>query len=165
MSASVHGTITLRPMTPGDLDDVHRIETEAHRHPWSRDLIRKELDHEWSRVLVAEAREAEELPPRPIGYIIFWLVHDELHILNVATAPHARRRGIGRTLMIEAETMARRNGAVLSTLEVRRSNTGAIALYEGLGYERVGMRPRYYQEDGEDAFVLNKDLATTADPA
>ena len=151
--------VLLRPMTPDDLEDVHRIEQAAHRHPWSRELIRRELDHAWSRVLVAQAEA------RTVGYIIFWLVHDELHILNVATDPSMRRRGVGRTLMLEAEAQAQRNGAVIATLEVRRSNAGAIALYESLGYQKAGMRPRYYQEDGEDAFVLNKEFSPATEPA
>jgi ribosomal-protein-alanine N-acetyltransferase len=144
-------------MVPGDLDEVHRIERAAHVHPWSAELIRRELDHAWSRAMVAVAPDGPAA--RIVGYVIFWLVHDELHILNVATDPVARRRGVGRRLMLEAEAQALANRASLATLEVRRSNAGAIALYEGLGYVQVGMRPRYYQPEGEDAFVLTKTLA------
>ena len=143
-------------MTPADLDAVMRIERAAHRHPWSLDLVRRELDHEWSMIVLADDGTPEA--PEIKGFVIFWLVHDEVHILNVATDPVERRRGIGRALMLEAEKRGREKGAVLSTLEVRRSNVAAIGLYLGLAYRQVGVRPRYYQEDQEDALVMVKDL-------
>jgi ribosomal-protein-alanine N-acetyltransferase len=91
--------------------------------------------------------------------VVFWLVHDEVHVLNLGTALEARRRGVGRALMEEAHALGRRRGAALSTLEVRRSNAAAIALYRGLGYRQVGIRPNYYAEEGEDAIVMVRDLA------
>src|SRR5262249_30716965 len=79
------GSFQLRPMTSADLPRVMEIEQVAFRNPWSRDLLARELGHDWSTILVAE-----EPGPRGmtlLGFVIFWVVHDELHVLNVATAP------------------------------------------------------------------------------
>jgi [ribosomal protein S18]-alanine N-acetyltransferase len=149
--------IRFRPMKPEDLDRFVEIEREGFLHPWSRELLARELSHAWSHVLVALEQERRE--ERIVGYVVFWLVHDEVHVLNLGTAMAARRRGIGRALMEEAHTLGRSRGAVLSTLEVRRSNAAALALYGGLGYRQVGVRPNYYAEEGEDAIVMVRDLA------
>lgn len=146
----------LRRMELADLEGVLAVERAAHAHPWSEDLIRRELDHGWSTVLLAEEQGAETTGLA--GHIIFWLVHDELHILNVATHPDFRRRGYGRALMQEAETLGLGRGAALSTLEVRRSNEPAIELYRSMGYRQVGMRPKYYADNAEDAIVMLKNL-------
>jgi ribosomal-protein-alanine N-acetyltransferase len=152
----------LRPALAADLPAIVALERAAHKYPWSEDLLRRELSHEWSTVLLAFAQEqvdGQASVERIAAHIIFWIVHDEIHILNVATAPEQRRRGYGRALMEEAEARGRAKGAVLSTLEVRKSNEAALALYGSLGYRQVGMRPRYYVDDDEDALVLLKNLS------
>ena len=145
-----------RAMVTADLDRVAEINRQSYRHPWSADLIRRELDHAWSTVLLG----VEELPggEAVLGFVIYWLVHDELHVLNVAVAAEHRRRGAARALMEEAAARGRAHGARLATLEVRRSNAGAIALYRGLGYREVAVRPRYYAEEAEDAIVMELRL-------
>jgi ribosomal-protein-alanine N-acetyltransferase len=110
--------------------------------------------HEFSTVLLAtEGRDGPIL-----GFAVVWLVHDELHVLNVAVAIEARRRGVARRILDRVEGEAREQGARVSMLEVRRSNQPAISLYGSLGYREVGVRPRYYAEDGEDALVMDKAL-------
>jgi ribosomal-protein-alanine N-acetyltransferase len=146
--------LVLRPAGKEDVDRVLEIEKEGFAHPWSRELVERELDHAWSRLLLAEDGPGGAV----IGYIVFWIVHDEVHVLNVATSLAARRRGVGRALMIASEEEGRRRGARLSTLEVRRSNTAAIALYVALGYRQIGIRPNYYAEEKEDAIVMVKQL-------
>jgi ribosomal-protein-alanine N-acetyltransferase len=133
------------------------IEKDGFAHPWSRELIERELGHAWSQILLALEPGADGRE-QVLGYIVFWLVHDEVHVLNVATAVEARRRGVGRALMVAAEQAGRLRGARLSTLEVRRSNVPAIALYRDLGYGQVGIRPNYYAEEREDAIVMVKQL-------
>jgi ribosomal-protein-alanine N-acetyltransferase len=133
------------------------IEAAGFRHPWSEGQLRAELGHAWSVVLAAVEREPGG-PERMVGYIVYWLVHDEVHVLNVATAPEARRRGVGRSLMEAAAAHGRRSGCRLVTLEVRRSNAPAQALYRALGFRQVGVRPRYYAEEGEDAIVMTAPL-------
>lgn len=157
----VPAPFTFRRMMIDDLDRVMDIEKDGFAHPWSADLLRREMVHDWSTILLAtEMRRgfgglsAEAI----VGFIVYWLVHDELHVLNIATAIEERRRGVGRALMEEAQRRARKAGAILATLEVRRSNAGAIAMYRGLGYRQVGIRPNYYVDEGEDAIVMVLDL-------
>jgi ribosomal-protein-alanine N-acetyltransferase len=149
--------LSLRRAGPADVERVMEIESDGFKHPWSRELIERELGHAWSQLLLACERGpgGEE---RIIGYIVFWLVHDEVHVLNVAAALEARRRGVGRTLMFAAEEAGRARGARLATLEVRRTNTAALELYRAIGYRQVGVRPNYYAEEKEDAIVMVKTL-------
>jgi [ribosomal protein S18]-alanine N-acetyltransferase len=149
--------LSLRPMRPDDLTRVVEIEKAGFRHPWSRELLERELGHAWSTILLA-VEEDEGDAEQILGYVVFWLVHDEIHVLNIATALEARRRGVGRALMSTAHDHGRRRGAAIATLEVRRSNAAAIELYRSLGYRHVGIRPNYYQEEGEDALVMVLDL-------
>jgi ribosomal-protein-alanine N-acetyltransferase len=146
--------LTLRRAGREDVDRVLEIEKEGFLHPWSRELVERELDHTWSRLLLAEEGPGGAV----VGYIVFWIVHDEVHVLNVATSLAARRRGVGRALMVASEEEGRRLGARLSTLEVRRSNAAAIALYLALGYRQIGVRPNYYAEEREDAIVMVKNI-------
>jgi [ribosomal protein S18]-alanine N-acetyltransferase len=151
------GALRFRKMRTEDVVRVMEIERDGFRHPWSRELIERELGHAWSTILLATEAgpSGREIV---LGFVVFWLVHDEVHVLNIATALEARRRGVGRALMHEAAESGRRRGARLATLEVRRSNAGAIALYVSLGYRQVGIRPNYYTDEGEDAIVMVVDL-------
>ncbi len=148
--------LRFRRMRLEDLGRVVEIEKDGFRHPWSRELLERELAHSWSTVLLAVTDGPG--PEVIIGFIVFWLVHDEVHVLNIATARDERRRGVGRALMEESAAAGRRRGATLSTLEVRRSNEPAIALYRSLGYRQAGIRPNYYAEEKEDAIEMVKDL-------
>jgi ribosomal-protein-alanine N-acetyltransferase len=151
--------IAFRRMREEDLSRVSEIERSGFAHPWSEDLLRRELAHAWSVTLVAADSEADAAGREVLlGFIVFWLVHDEVHVLNIAVAEEARRRGIGRALMLEAADEGRRRGARLATLEVRRSNYPAIELYRTLGYRQIGIRPNYYADEGEDAIVMLADL-------
>ncbi len=149
--------LRIRRMTPGDLPAVMPIENQAFSNPWSLDMIRKELSQEWSTVLVAEARGPTgswELR----GFAIFWLVANEVHVLNVATDTAYRRFGIGRQVMQAVLAAGRAQRCFMATLEVRRTNVAAIALYTSLGFRAVGMRPSYYSDNREDAVIMNMDL-------
>jgi len=139
-----------------DLPRIMAIEAAGFRHPWSEQLLRNELAHSWSVMLAA--LEDQPGPERLLGYIVFWLVHDEIHVLNVATAPEARRRGVGRALMEQAAAHGASHACRLVTLEVRRSNVAALALYQALGFRQVGVRPGYYAEEREDAIVMTLAL-------
>jgi ribosomal-protein-alanine N-acetyltransferase len=144
----------LRPMRAEDIPRIVDIENEGFAHPWSADLLRRELHHDWSTSLVA----VDPATGAVVGFIVFWTVHDEVHVLNVAVALEARRRGIARLLMEEASRRGRAAKARLATLEVRRSNEGALRLYRSMGYRQVGVRPNYYVDEGEDAIVMVLDL-------
>ena len=146
------GPFALRRMTAEDIPRVVEIELDGFKHPWSAELLRRELHHDWSTALVAEDGA------RIVGFIVYWTVHDEIHVLNVAVGKEARRRGVARFLLDVAALRGRAVGAKLATLEVRRSNEGALALYRALGYRQVGVRPNYYADEGEDAIVMILDL-------
>ena len=149
--------LAFRRMRAADLPRVMEIERAAFSYPWSEELVRRELGHEFSTVLLAAEPPRGPSGERLLGFVITWLVHDELHVLNVAVAPEARRRGVARALLAEAEARGRSQGARIATLEVRRSNRPAIELYRSLGYREVGARPRYYA-DGEDALVMDREM-------
>ena len=88
------------------------------------------------------------------AYIIYWVVADEMHILNLAVHPQYRRRGLARRLLSLAMTQARELGAQVAWLEVRPSNDPALSLYHSFGFQEVGRRPRYYEDTQEDALLL-----------
>ena len=144
--------IEIAPMQPADLDAVEEIERHSFRSPWPAQVFAEELTREWARIDVARERG------RVIGFVDYWLVHDEIHLLAIAVHPDVRRRGVGARLLDHLLDLGRARGSALITLEVRRSNTPAIGLYERAGFVVVGVRPRYYQEDGEDALVMTLEL-------
>jgi [ribosomal protein S18]-alanine N-acetyltransferase len=150
--------VRFRRMRAEDLDRIVEIEKDGFRHPWSAELLRRELGHAWSTILLAVEDDDGPAGETILGFIVFWLVHDEVHVLNLAVALEARRRGIGRMLMEESAAHGRRRAAQISTLEVRRSNVAALTLYRALGYRQVGVRPNYYTDEGEDAIVMILDL-------
>ena len=88
------------------------------------------------------------------AFCCVWVVLDELHINNVAVRPEFRRRGFARMLLEHVMDEATRRGATRATLEVRRSNVGALRLYERLGFSVAGVRPNYYTNPVEDALIL-----------
>lgn len=148
------GGLIVRRMRREELQEVMELEHRAFEHPWSAELLRRELTHDWSTILVAvDARQ------KIVGFVIFWVVVDEIHILNVAVAPEERRKGVARLLLTELFERGRSRGLVVVTLEVRRSNTAAIALYRRLGFRQVGVRRGYYREENEDAIVMNLGLS------
>lgn len=144
--------LRIRPMAAGDLDRVLGIEHAVFPAPWSRASFEGELVGRNSLPWVAED-EGEV-----VGYLISWLVADELHIGNIAVAPTAQRRGIGRRLLASCLDDAGSRGVAFATLEVRVSNDRAIRLYETFGFRPVAMRRGYYSDTGEDALVMMMDI-------
>jgi GTP-binding protein len=135
--------------TPADLDQIEAIERLSFRSPWSREMLADELQRAWAFVWVARQADA----PTVIGYLDYWVVYDELHLLNLATDPAHRRAGVARRLMEDMIARGRQGSAQLVVLEVRRSNTAAQTLYERLGFQAIGERKGYYQDTHEDALV------------
>lgn len=149
--------VEITPMTADDLSEVSEIEAHSFRAPWPDQIFTEELDREWAHLDVVRERDAAG-KSRVIAFTNFWLVRDEVHLLNVAVHPDRRRHGFARMLMTHLMAFARRHECRYVTLEVRRSNLGAIALYKEFGFEAVGLRPKYYAEDGEDAIVMTLEL-------
>jgi ribosomal-protein-alanine N-acetyltransferase len=134
--------------TAADLDDIMTIERASFSAPWTRAAIAEEIVRPWSIFRVLRDGDG-----RLCAYLNFWVVYDELHILNIATHPDRRRRGYARVLMEQLLAEAQRNAVTEIMLEVRRANQGARQLYEALGFQQVGVRPGYYDDTGEDAIV------------
>ncbi len=145
---------TIRPATEADLDAIDEIEQHSFKSPWTRATFADELKREWARIDVICSAT------RVIGFCNYWLVTTELHILAIATHPDFRGKGIATRLLDHVLEKARATGCSLATLEVRRSNKPAIALYEHAGFKTVHVRARYYQDD-EDALVMLRGI--TAD--
>jgi len=138
------------PMGEGDLDAVVEIERVSFKSPWGRDVFLEEAAREWAHVWVVRPPEGG----RAVGFVNFWLVRDEIHILNVAIAPAERRKGYAAELLRQLVTFAWKHKVRYLTLEVRRSNQGAIKLYKSFDFKPIGVRPRYYSDDREDAIVM-----------
>ena len=163
---------TIRPLTSDDLDDVLFIESASFSCPWSREMFEAELDRgDISRCFIAgipgRLKNGEKIPSGSgsdpdetveiTGYLLSWLVADELYITNLAVSPPRRRSGIADILIEHALQDARVHGACWCQLEVRVTNLPARTLYEKHGFREIGVRKGYYQ-DGEDALVLGVDL-------
>ena len=147
------GTITIDRMTREDIDQVLTIEQASFTMPWSRNLFLSEFRNpSVSLMLVARSPDSGG---RIIGYIVCWAVADELHILDLATEPSWRRKGIARMLVLAAIREGDAVGASRVFLEVRASNQAALLLYEGLGFTRSLIREGYYDMPVEDAVVMS----------
>jgi [ribosomal protein S18]-alanine N-acetyltransferase len=147
--------LVIRRAGLADVPAIWAIEKAAFLTPWSRWSFLAELGQRHSHTLVISP--ASPHPRQILGYLIFWVVLDEMHILNLAVHPEHRRRGLARQLLVEGLAQARTSGAELAWLEVRTSNLAAQALYKSFGFRAVGRRPRYYDDTQEDALLLTLD--------
>jgi [ribosomal protein S18]-alanine N-acetyltransferase len=137
---------SIRPMQADDLTLVVALETTQQPRPWSESVFRGELDAHNRIYLVAEDREDI------IGFGGMMVIDDEAHVTNLLVSVAHRREGLGRKLMLALMESAVDSGARHITLEVRKENVAARALYSRLGLAPVGVRPRYYGDD--DALIL-----------
>ena len=166
-------------MTEVDIAQVAEIEAESFPTTWPRTAYRRELANRLARylVLIDRTRTASvtEESPRParsllgflkrkpaaspttdfiVGYVGIWLMVDQAHIVAIAVRESYRRQGLGELLLAEAVETALSNGQESVTLEVRRSNEQAQALYEKYRFLKVGVRRRYYTDNKEDALIM-----------
>jgi ribosomal-protein-alanine N-acetyltransferase len=144
----------IQRLTPADVDEVVEIERLSFRTPWLRPAFENELAHAWARLEVVRELETGHI----LAFADYWLVSDEVHILNIATHPQARRQGHGARLLRHIVDLAKTASFKSIDLEVRRSNVGAQALYASHGFQVVGMRPRYYEDNDEDAILMTLKL-------
>lgn len=142
----------IRRLQLTDLPQVVAIERRAFTSPWSLGMFVLELSKPHG--IHIAATEGNQIR----GYVVCARYDEAWHVMSIAVDPQHQRRGIGR-LILEAVIAAAGEDASF-TLEVRVSNTPAIALYEALGFEGVGTRPRYYADNGEDALIMWKAVGT-----
>jgi ribosomal-protein-alanine N-acetyltransferase len=132
-----------------DLPAVHAIERASFTAPWPPHAYRSELEsNRLAHYLVARAGDTVT------AYGGMWLMVDEAHITTFAVHPAWRRQRIGERLLLAFLDLAIDRGAHEATLEVRLSNLAARKLYEKYGFRPVGLRPRYYSDDHEDALIM-----------
>jgi [ribosomal protein S18]-alanine N-acetyltransferase len=170
----------VRPMTEADISQVADIEGESFPTTWPRTAYKRELSNRLARylVLIDRTQAAVQPPPKKrrrfsfapffkphdeaepttdyvVGYVGVWLMVDEAHIVAIAVRESYRRQGLGERLLYDAIELALSNKQENVTLEVRRSNTSAQALYEKYRFLNVGVRKRYYSDNHEDAIVMS----------
>jgi ribosomal-protein-alanine N-acetyltransferase len=146
-------TLEIRSLQYSDLPQVAVIERRAFPTPWSIAMFVLEMSKPTGMCLAATLDE------RLVGYTVCSRYDSVWHVMNVAVEPLLRRRGIASALLAELYHRAGDYGAQF-TLEVRRSNGAAIALYERDGFRIAGLRRRYYQDNGEDALIMWRTPAT-----
>jgi ribosomal-protein-alanine N-acetyltransferase len=147
--------LEIRRLTYADLPQVIAIERRAFPTAWSLAMFVLELSKP-AGICLAALRSG-----RLTGYLVCSRYETVWHVMNVAVDPDERRVGIATTLLSSLLARIDDPGARF-TLEVRRSNVGAIALYERFGFRSAGMRRRYYQDNGEDALIMWRTPATLA---
>ena len=148
-------TIELKRLALGDLTSIEEIERRAYRTPWSRSMFAGELAKPSSICLGAFDVDGED--GTLVGYLIVSRYVDAWHVMNIAVDPEHRGRGIATMLLERLFEVTSEDARRGYTLEVRVSNTTAIALYERLGFEARGIRRGYYTDNREDALIMWKD--------
>ena len=142
--------IVIEGMTEEDLDEIIEIEKRSFPSPWSKNLFRETLSFPLSFNFVARKRVDNKV----VGYANFYLISNEVQILNIAVAPKFRKKGYAARLLSHAIAFLVNRGGNEFFLEVREGNSEAMRLYDRLGFKRIGRRKRYYPETNEDAIVM-----------
>ena len=138
-------------MNETHVSQVAQLEKLCFSMPWSENSIRYELTNPLALWLVAVDGDVVA------GYVGSQSVMGEADMMNLAVLPDYRRKGIGEMLVKRLVEELTANAVSSLTLEVRASNTGAIELYNKLGFAQVGRRPNYYKNPKEDALILRKE--------
>jgi [ribosomal protein S18]-alanine N-acetyltransferase len=143
-------------MTLEDLPAVHAIERASFVSPWPDEAYRNEIrTNRLASYVVARLEHAV------VGFGGLWVMVDEAHVTSFAVDPRWRRRGVGERLLLALLDLAVRRQAREATLEVRLSNIPARKLYEKYGFRPVGIRPRYYSDNGEDALIMTTEALSS----
>ncbi len=158
MTVASRDQVTLRAMRSGDLPRVAALEVELFGvGAWSLAM----LEGEWAGpgwYIVATVPGTIPGAERVVGYAGLQCDGEAADITTIGVAPHAQRLGIGSMLMDALHERARLLGAGAVFLEVAVTNSAAISLYERYGYERLGVRKRYYQPENLDAYTMRLTL-------
>lgn len=142
--------IKIQPMQKSEVDEVLKIEEQAYGdHHWSKDSFYGELSNN-----LAHYYSAYDLEGSLVGYAGSWRILDEAHITTIAVKSEFKRRKIGEALLNKILEDCYKNEIKYITLEVRTSNNAAIKLYEKYGFQSLGTRKGYYQNNNEDALIM-----------
>ena len=136
-------------MTVADVEAVSELDKRCFKIPWSKKAFYDEMENDIALYLLAKENGIV------VGYAGLWHIADQGDITNIAVDESYRRKGIGSMLLTALIKRARADKCILLTLEVRKSNYAAQALYEKFGFKRIGERKRYYSYNGEDALIMS----------
>ena len=142
--------ITISPMTKDDIEDITKIEAEAYgKHHWAKSSFYDEMSNNLAKYYVAKTSAGET-----VGYAGTWHIIDEGHITTFAVKKDYLRNHIGDAIMQKIIEDCYKDNIKYLTLEVRVSNIPAIKLYEKYGFQSLGTRKGYYQDNNEDALIM-----------
>ena len=142
--------LIIRKAEAKDVLAIEEIEKQCFTVPWSYESLYQDIvENKLAFYIVAELAAGQIC-----GYVGIWKIFDEGHITNVAVEPEYRRKHIARAMLEALMEVTAEAGIERYTLEVRASNEPAIRLYEGLGFKSEGIRPGYYEDNGEDAIIM-----------
>lgn len=139
-------------MNKSHIDGIIEIENQCFTIPWSRSSVEKELSNNFAIYVVAIDNDTV------VGYGGMWHIVNEGHITNIAVHKDYRRQGIGNIIINKLTEIAEEKEMIGITLEVRKSNTAALELYKKNGFKLEGIRPEYYEDNKEDAYIMWKYL-------
>lgn len=132
------------------LDKIVKMENDIFPDSWSESSVEREIKN--NRIIVIKDKE------NIFGYCIFMIAADEGEILRIAIDKSKRKQGFGKKLLDNTLMYLENNGCNDVFLEVRKSNEGAISLYKSAGFEEIGVRKGYYNDNGEDALIFKKEI-------
>lgn len=143
------------PATVDMLSDIEQIEEACFSAPWTRKMLEAELTgNQFAHFRVAVGYEEGQTTESIIGYHCFWIVFEELRLMNLAVRPSMRRKGIGQALALDAVRIGGGLAASRAVLEVRTSNEAAQSLYRKMGFVPISTRRQYYANPTEDAVIM-----------
>lgn len=142
----------VREAGDGDVDALHLLETRGHSAPWPREAFEEELVDEHTKIWVIESGA------RLAAMMVFWRTPSQIEVLDIVVDPDFQRQGMATVLLEMLIAVAPTGGVRRIALEVRVSNDRAQKLYRKLGFVRAGRRPDYYEDNGEDAFVMVRTI-------
>jgi ribosomal-protein-alanine N-acetyltransferase len=143
--------VEIQEMQEADLDQIVAIEKQSFVAPWSKRLFRETISFPLSFNLVIR----KKVDNKVAGYANFYVIGNEVQVLNIAIAPESRKQGYAAVLLGYAIKVFAARKAEDFFLEVRMSNADAIKLYQGLGFKKIGIRKKYYSETNEDAIIMH----------
>jgi [ribosomal protein S18]-alanine N-acetyltransferase len=149
-------TWTIETATLQSLSEILTIEEACFSAPWTRKMLEAELSgNPFAHFLVARLERGSEASSGPIvGYLCYWIVFEEVRLMNLAVIESMRHRGIANSLVATALRTGMSQSAHRAVLEVRASNQAARRLYQGFGFSQTAVRPKYYANPVEDAVLM-----------
>lgn len=144
----VMSNLEIREFNINDIEELYEVELTSFTDPWSKESFKDELNNEIAHYLVGSINN------KVVAYIGAWFILDEAHITNVAVKADFRRQKIAKQLITAFIVLAKKHQITSITLEVRASNIPAQSLYQQFGFEKQGLRKRYYADNNEDAIIM-----------